>query len=150
LQLVFLITSFVLALVFTIHIYHHSHFTPYPWREQCAAQPPFPTEQYIETEPVGVLVGVMSMASEEAAKRRMDIRNSWASHWASRGHWKTGGIWSHSEMDTLGENIMNPTSRLVVRFVMGWPQPEFRDAIRKEIQGEAIIHFCIDTFLTLV
>lgn len=46
-------------------------------------------------------------------------------------------------MDTLGKNIMDPTSRLVVRFVMGRPQPEFREAIREEMKRESLVHCCI-------
>lgn len=136
-QIIFLVTIFIVTLIFTIHIYHHSHFSPHPWRQHCATQPPFPISRYVQEEPVGLFVGVMSMASEKAAIQRQAIRESWAGHWASRGRWDEGQIWNPSEMNetSLPDNIRNPTSRVVVRFIMGWPTPEFRAAIREEMQG---------------
>jgi hypothetical protein len=84
----------------------------------------------------------MSMATESAAKRRMEIRQSWASHWASRGRWDEGQVWSPEELalhKTSGigsQNMTNPTSRVVVRFVLGRPEPAWRESIRQEMNRE--------------
>lgn len=134
-QLAFLIAVFVTSMVFSIHIYHHSHFKPYPWRIHCASQPEFPMQKYLDSEQVGVFVGVMTMASEKAAKRRNQIRNSWASHWASRGRWATGGVLTQDELRSHAgnPNALDPTARTVVRFVMGHPRPEWRERIQQEM-----------------
>ena len=98
-------------------------------------------QTYLESEQVGVFVGVMTVASHKAAKRRKQIRDSWASHWASRGRWATGGVLTQSELRAYEKNanILDPTARTVVRFVMGRPKPEWKERIQQEMKG---MHQC--------
>lgn len=90
------------------------------------------------------------MASEVAYDRRMKIRESWAAHWASRGRWEEGKIWTQDELDKILKSssppsqtelmaAMNSTSRVVVRFVMGRPTGEWREKIIKENEREFLL-----------
>jgi hypothetical protein len=104
---------FVTVLTLSIIYYVNSFKLALPWRNYCLETAPFPPANYSALPPVGVFLGVLTVAS--GYERRMMIRESYASHPASR---------------TAG------SERTVVRFVMGRPAKEFEESVALEMDSE--------------
>ncbi|KAH7335539.1 hypothetical protein B0J17DRAFT_670562 [Rhizoctonia solani] len=92
------LAAFITSLVLGIIYYVNSFKVSLPWRRYCLETAPFPPANYSTLAPVGVFLGVLTVAS--GYERRMMIRESYAAHPASR---------------------IPGTERTVVRFVMGLP-----------------------------
>ncbi|KDN43635.1 hypothetical protein RSAG8_06012, partial [Rhizoctonia solani AG-8 WAC10335] len=99
-----------------------------PWRSYCALEPEFPppTLALESIPPVGLFIGVMSTA--RGSQRRQLIRSTWASHPKSRG-----GVGEKSDREG--------TSRTVVRFIVGAPNPSVarKLGLENELYGDIVI-----------
>ncbi|KAG8687756.1 hypothetical protein FRC08_011786 [Ceratobasidium sp. 394] len=101
---------FVTALTFSIIYFINSFKSALPWRNYCLETAPFPPANYTTLPPVGVFLGVLTVAS--GYERRMMIRESYAAHPASR---------------------IAGTERTVVRFIMGRPSKEHERSVALEM-----------------
>lgn len=100
---------FVTALTLSIIYFVNSFKNALPWRAYCLEAAPFPPANYTTLQPVGVFLGVLTIAA--GYERRMMIRESYAAHPASR---------------------IPGTERTIVRFIMGRPSKEYEESIALE------------------
>ncbi|KAG8727227.1 hypothetical protein FRC12_022683, partial [Ceratobasidium sp. 428] len=101
---------FITALTLSIIYFINSFKSALPWRNYCLETAPFPPTNYTTLAPVGVFLGVLTVAS--GYERRMMIRESYAAHPASR---------------------IPGTERTVVRFIMGRPSKEYERSVALEM-----------------
>ncbi|QRV73804.1 hypothetical protein RhiJN_01818 [Ceratobasidium sp. AG-Ba] len=100
----------ITGLTFSIIYFINSFKTALPWRNYCLETAPFPPANYTTLPPVGVFLGVLTVAA--GYERRMMIRETYAAHPASR---------------------ISGTERTVVRFIMGRPSKEYESAVALEM-----------------
>ncbi|EUC55697.1 sugar porter (SP) family MFS transporter [Rhizoctonia solani AG-3 Rhs1AP] len=112
------LAAFITSLVFGIIYYVNSFKVALPWRRYCYETAPFPPANYSTLAPVGVFLGVLTIAS--GYERRMMIRESYAAHPASR---------------------IPGTERTIVRFIMGLPTgPDVQSIqIENDIYNDIIV-----------
>ncbi|CAE6437474.1 unnamed protein product [Rhizoctonia solani] len=112
------LAALITSLVFAIIYFVNSFKVALPWRRYCMETAPFPPANYSTLAPVGVFLGVLTVAS--GYERRMMIRESYAAHPASR---------------------IPGTERTVVRFVMGLPTGEEIQSVQieNEIYNDIIV-----------
>lgn len=101
---------FITALTLSIIYFVNSFKNALPWRAYCLESAPFPPANYTTLQPVGVFLGVLTVAA--GYERRMMIRESYAAHPASR---------------------IPGTERTIVRFIMGRPAKEFEESVALEM-----------------
>ncbi|CAE6443023.1 unnamed protein product [Rhizoctonia solani] len=112
------LAALITSLVFGIIYFVNSFKVALPWRRYCYETAPFPPANYSTLAPVGVFLGVLTVAS--GYERRMMIRESYAAHPASR---------------------IPGTERTVVRFIMGLPTgPDVQSIqIENDIYNDIIV-----------
>ncbi|CUA68960.1 hypothetical protein RSOLAG22IIIB_13877 [Rhizoctonia solani] len=112
------LTALITSLVFGILYFVNSFKIGLAWRRYCFETAPFPPANYSSLPPVGVFLGVLTVAS--GYERRMMIRESYAAHPASR---------------------IPGTERTVVRFIMGRPTgPDIQSVqIENDIYNDIIV-----------